>query len=84
MKKLLASRRFLRINTSVMEQEFLAIPHICFYRTLILILSVITYSFTNVNGIVSALIAKRQGTEVRNFISDEDYLYNAVLISAMQ
>lgn len=84
MKKLLASRRFLRINTSVMEQEFLAIPHICFFSTLIFILSVIIYSFTNVNSIVSALIAKRQGTKGRNFLSDEDYLYNAVLISTVQ
>lgn len=47
-------------------------------------LSVIIYSFTNVNGIISALIAKRQRTEVRNFINDEDYLYNAILISTMQ
>lgn len=45
-KAQLASRRFLRLETSVMEGGFL-VSHICFYETLISIPAEIIYSFTN-------------------------------------
>lgn len=68
-KAQLASRRFLRLETSVMERGFL-VSHICFYETLISNSGrdyILLYE--QINSIVGALIAKRQGIEVQNFIS---------------